>query len=155
MRFDEEEMMPRTFRRSCLVAVLAAALSLLVAAVAVQPVTAQAPKLPEGVTAKLVEDGGKIFKGAGNCFTCHGENAEGTPIAPNLTDEKWLHIDGSYDAIVKLVTTGVAEPKEAMVPMLPKGGAELTTDQVKAVAAYVWTLCRGGPAGDGRKACSQ
>jgi hypothetical protein len=26
--------------------------------------------------------------------------------APSLTDKTWIHIDGSFDAIVKLVTTG-------------------------------------------------
>jgi mono/diheme cytochrome c family protein len=116
--------------------------------------SAQAPKLPEGVTGKMVEDGRQLFKGEGNCFTCHGETAEGTPIAPNLTDEKWLHIDGSYDGLVKVIAAGVPQPKEAMVPMPPNGGANLTTEQVKAVSAYVWTLCRGGPAGDGKKTCN-
>jgi mono/diheme cytochrome c family protein len=147
--------MVRTARRSRLATLLMAGLPLVaVGTVAVRSAHAQSPKLPEGATASMVEEGRQIFKGAGNCFTCHGENAEGTPIAPNLTDEKWLHIDGSYDAIVKLVTSGVPQPKEAMVPMLPRGGAELTADQVRAVAAYVWTLCRGGPAGDGKKTCT-
>jgi len=143
--------MVRTSRRRCLVAVLMAVVSVVVVN---GTAAAQAPKLPDGVTAKMVEDGGTLFKGNGNCFTCHGESAEGTPIGPNLTDEKWLHMDGSFDEIVKLVTAGVPTPKEAMVPMPAKGGAELTTEQVKAVSAYVWTLCRGGPAGDGKKACN-
>jgi mono/diheme cytochrome c family protein len=147
--------MVRSSRGSILVAVLVAGVSALAAngTVAAQEAAPQTLKLPEGVTAKMVEDGRQVFK-AGNCFTCHGENAEGTLIAPDLTDDKWLNIDGSYDAIVKLVIAGVPQPREAMVPMPPNGGAEITTDQVKAVAAYVWTLCRGGPAGDGRKACS-
>jgi mono/diheme cytochrome c family protein len=145
-----------TSGRSCLVAVLVTAFCALIVSstVAVKPAAAQELKLPDGVTAKMVDDGRQIFKGAGNCFTCHGENAEGTPIAPNLTDEKWLHIDGSFDEIVKLVTNGVTTPKESMLPMAPRGGSQITDDQVKAVAAYVWTLCRGGPAGDGRKACN-
>jgi mono/diheme cytochrome c family protein len=142
-------------KRRRLAAIMVALLSVLGASRpgVAQQAPASALKLPDGVTAKMIEDGRQIFKGAGNCFTCHGESAEGTPIAPSLTDEKWLHVDGSYDAIVKLVTAGVPAPKESAVPMLPKGGSELTTDQVRAVAAYVWTLCRGGPAGDGRKAC--
>ncbi len=116
----------------------------------------QALKLPEGVTAKMVEEGQKIFAGSGTCLTCHGEKGLGTPVAPNLSDDKWLNIDGTFDAIVKLVNTGVPQPKEHMVPMLPRAGIELTDEQVRAVAAYVWTLCRGGPAGGGRasEACS-
>jgi mono/diheme cytochrome c family protein len=111
----------------------------------------EGPKLPEGVTTKMVEDGQKIFTGVGTCLTCHGEKGQGTPVGPNLSDEKWLNIDGTYDAIVKLITTGVPQPKEHMVPMLPKAGTQITDEQVKAVAAYVWTLCRAGRAPE---ACS-
>jgi mono/diheme cytochrome c family protein len=127
---------------------VAAVIAACVAAVSVKEAAAQAAQqaqqaqLPEGVTAKMVEEGKQIFHGPGLCLTCHGENGQGTPIAPTLADDKWLHIDGSYDAIVKLITTGVPQPKEAMVPMLPKAGSEITADQIKAVAAYVWTLSR-------------
>ena len=38
------------------------------------------------------------------------------------------------------MTTGVPKPKEHPAPMPPKGGAPLTDDQVKAVAAYVYSL---------------
>lgn len=97
-------------------------------------------ELPEGVTPEMVEQGQEIFTGNGLCATCHGANGEGTPLAPNLSDSDWLNIDGSYDAIVELVNTGVPTPKEHPAPMLPKGGSDITDDQVRAVAAYVWTL---------------
>lgn len=64
-------------------------------------------------------------------------------LAPDLTDDKWLHGDGSYEFIVATVTTGVPKPKQAMAPMPPKGGASLTDDQVHAVAAYVYSLNKG------------
>jgi mono/diheme cytochrome c family protein len=38
------------------------------------------------------------------------------------------------------VTNGVPQPKEHPAPMPPKGGAQLSDDQVKAVAAYVYSL---------------
>ena len=91
--------------------------------------------------------GEKIFHGkaaGGLCFSCHGANAKGMKkIAPDLTDATWIHGDGSYAFIVSTVEQGVPKPKDAAAPMPPKGGANLTTDQVRAVAAYVWNLRNG------------
>jgi mono/diheme cytochrome c family protein len=98
------------------------------------------PALPQGVTQAMVDQGRTIFAGPGNCFACHGPNGAGTPIAPKLDDATWLNIDGSYPAIVDLVTKGVPTPKQSMVPMAPKGGTTINDEQVKAVAAYVWRL---------------
>ena len=92
----------------------------------------------------IIALGGTIFQGktaGGLCFSCHGANAKGTKgIAPNLTDDTWLHGDGSFPFIVSTILTGVPKPKEAAVPMPPKGGALLSPEQVHAVAAYVYTL---------------
>ncbi|MBI4521203.1 MAG: cytochrome c [Gemmatimonadetes bacterium] len=108
-----------------------------------RPTVLQSQELPAGVTAQMITEGRQIFTGPGLCSTCHGENGEGTPLAPSLGDATWLNIDGSYDAIVKLVNTGVPQPKEAMIPMVPKGGSTITDEQVRAVAAYVWSLSKG------------
>ena len=35
---------------------------------------------------------------------------------------------------------GVMHPKEYRSPMPPMGGAQLTPDQLSALAAYVWAL---------------
>ncbi len=88
----------------------------------------------------LVSRGRTVFSGAGNCFACHGTNAKGTPLAPDLTDAQWLNIDGSYAAIAGLVRTGVPRPKQHAAPMPPMGGATLSAAQVCAVAAYVYSL---------------
>jgi mono/diheme cytochrome c family protein len=61
-------------------------------------------------------------------------------LAPDLTDAAWLNIDGSVEAIVRLVKEGVAQPKEHPAPMPPMGGAQLTDAEVQAVAAYVKSL---------------
>jgi mono/diheme cytochrome c family protein len=91
--------------------------------------------------------GDSIFKGkagGGLCYTCHQLNAKGMPgLAPDLTDDKWIHGDGSYDFIVATVAKGVPKPKQAIAPMPPKGGASLTDAQVHAVAAYVYSLSKG------------
>ena len=48
------------------------------------PVTVP-PNLPSGVTAAMIQEGNQIFHGPGNCFTCHGQDAKGTSLAPDLT----------------------------------------------------------------------
>ena len=95
---------------------------------------------------QMIALGDSIFHGragGGLCFTCHGVNAKGTPgLAPDLTDAKWLHGDGTYGFIIGLVTNGVPTPMAAASPMPPKGGARLSEAQVVAVSAFVYTLNR-------------
>ncbi len=101
-------------------------------------------ELPEGVTPAMVEEGKGIYNGAGICMSCHGPNGEGIPnLGANLTDDEWLHVDGSYEQIVENIMTGVtAQESSSGVPMPAKGGTAITDDQVRAVAAYVWTLSK-------------
>ena len=101
------------------------------------------PSSGGGPTPQQVALGDSIFHGqvaGGTCTACHGQDAKGTAVAPDLTDSQWLNGDGSYQFIVHTVTTGVPHPKQHPAPMPPKGGATLTDDQVKAVAAYVYSL---------------
>jgi mono/diheme cytochrome c family protein len=100
-----------------------------------------AMQLPEGVTEAMVAQGKTIFENSGGCAACHGASGEGTALAPNLTDGDWLNTSGkNYDEIVAVVTNGVPEPVQFPSPMLPKAGTQITDDQVRAVAAYVYTL---------------
>jgi mono/diheme cytochrome c family protein len=104
---------------------------------------AAAPKTAGAQSPQQIALGDSIFHGqvaGGTCTACHGQDAKGTAIAPNLTDAEWLNGDGSYDFIVKTITNGVPQPKQHPAPMPPKGGASLTDDQVKAAAAYVYSL---------------
>ncbi|MEK6253471.1 MAG: c-type cytochrome [Gemmatimonadales bacterium] len=101
-------------------------------------------ELPEGVTPAMVEEGEGIYNGAGICMSCHGATGEGIPsLGANLTDDEWLHVDGSYESIVQNILEGVtAQESSSGVPMPAKGGTAITDDQVAAVAAYVWTLSK-------------
>ena len=101
---------------------------------------APAVALPAGVAQAMVGEGKQVFDTS--CFACHGQAGAGGPLAPKLADSQWLHIDGSYDAIVSLVNVGVPKPKQYPAPMPPKGGAPLTDAQVRAVAAYVFSISR-------------
>ena len=95
---------------------------------------------PAGVTPAAIAKGDTIYHKAGLCYACHGSNAEGA-VGPNLTDAEWLHGDGSYDMIVATVTSGVpADKAKKGIPMPPKGGSSITEEEVKAVAAYVYSL---------------
>lgn len=97
--------------------------------------------LPEGVTVAMVEEGRDLFNGGGICRTCHLDGTGG-PLAPDLTDDDWLNVDGEYLSIVELVKTGVSEPIKYPGAMLPRAGMPLTDAQVEAVAAYAYMLSR-------------
>ena len=101
------------------------------------------PALPEGVTLAMVTVGDSLFH-KGSCQRCHGMDAKGGERAPNLTDNEWAQISGTYADIVNIVTTGVPKEKIKMVgapnAMRPRGGTNLTDEQIRQVAAYVYTL---------------
>ncbi len=107
---------------------------------------APASKLPASVTTAMVTLGDSIFNN-GNCQRCHGKAGIGAANAPSFKGIKWQHGSGSYDDIVQTVIAGVPadQIKDAThkFPMQAKGGrTPLTDDQIKAVAAYVYTISR-------------
>jgi len=105
--------------------------------------TQAAGQPPHGATAEDVTAGQQIFTSTGNCYTCHGPDAKGTALAPNLTDSEWLNIDGTFAAIQQNVKTGVPQPKQHPAAMPAMGGANLSDDQIRQVSAYVWSLGGG------------
>jgi mono/diheme cytochrome c family protein len=99
--------------------------------------------IPSGQTHAQVALGDRIFHGQGGatCAGCHGSNAKGTPLAPDLTDNKWLWGDGSVPSIAETITDGVPNPKDYHSGMPPMGGdAQLSPTDVLALADYVWAL---------------
>ncbi len=108
--------------------------------------TAAGPAYPAGVTAALVARGDSLFN-SGSCQRCHGARGVGAQNGPSLVSGAWLHHRGTPEEIAATITTGV--PRAALkdtsrrFPMNPRGGPmNLTDDQVKAVAAYVWSISR-------------
>ncbi len=120
-------------------------------AAAAQPAARADDAPPSGVTAAIaagiftdamVQEGQRIYAGAGICAACHGPDATGA-IGPDLTDAEWLVGDGEFEQLVAQILEGVSaadatNPLGAIMP--PKGGAGITEAQVRSVAAYVWTL---------------
>lgn len=102
------------------------------------PAVAQA--IPQGATQEMVAKGNEIYHKQGLCYACHGQDGKGL-VGPNLTDDVWLHSKGSYEDLVKQITLGVTkEQSKTGVPMPAKGGSSISEDDVKAVAAYVYSL---------------
>ncbi|MGH7617746.1 MAG: c-type cytochrome [Gemmatimonadaceae bacterium] len=100
---------------------------------------------PSAVTPASIALGDSIFHARG-CRNCHGPDAKGRANGPDLTSGHFKHVDGSYDDFVRLITSGV--PVSAIKDsthkraMPARGGSPtpLTDDQIKAVAAFVWSL---------------
>lgn len=95
---------------------------------------------PAGVDQAMVESGAQLFGTV--CGACHGPGGGGTAAGPMLTDQDWIHIGGSYDEIVAIIQSGVANPVEYPGAMPPLGGGNFTADQVRELAAYVFALSR-------------
>lgn len=101
---------------------------------------AKAGTPPTGATAADVTAGQTIFTSTGNCFTCHGQGGVGSALAPALNDNQWLNVSGDYASLQQVINNGVPNPKQFPAAMPAKGGAPLTDQQVKQVAAYVYSL---------------
>jgi glucose/arabinose dehydrogenase/mono/diheme cytochrome c family protein len=98
---------------------------------------------PPGATPAMVARGDRVYHGqdgGATCSGCHGTDAKGSPLGPDLTTNKWLWSNGSYSGIAAIVAGGVAQPKRFRSPMPAMGGAQLSSDQVMAVSAYIWAL---------------
>jgi glucose/arabinose dehydrogenase len=98
--------------------------------------------VPPSSTKAQVVLGEAVFHGqdGGTCAGCHGSDAKGTPLGPDLTSGTWLWGNGSLAALRKTIANGVPSPKKYQGQMPPLGGAELTTADVSAVTAYVWAV---------------
>jgi mono/diheme cytochrome c family protein len=113
--------------------------TVLLCAIVLVPLRAQGQAAAADSLSPAAIDGGRqIFHGAANCQLCHGANLEGTPIAPTLQAHAWKDAKGGgYDAIVGVVTNGVAGTAMVGHP----GG--ISDADVRKVAAYVWAVSHG------------
>jgi mono/diheme cytochrome c family protein len=81
--------------------------------------------------------------GFAGCTGCHGGDARGSPQGPDLLSPTLLWSDGSPAGLAQTIRDGVLQPKQFRTPMPPMGGAQLTPEQVAALAAYLWALRHG------------
>jgi mono/diheme cytochrome c family protein len=88
----------------------------------------------------MITKGRSVFSGRGTCFACHGADGRGA-VGPSLADSAWLHSDGDYAGIVSTITAGVsARASKSGVVMPARGGSAINDEELRAVAAYVWSL---------------
>jgi glucose/arabinose dehydrogenase len=99
--------------------------------------------IPPGSTREQVATGGRLFR-AQTCAGCHGTDAKGSPVGPDLTSGKWLWSDGSLEGVRGTIAQGVPSPRQYRSPMPTMGGAQLSAPELEAVAAYVWAVGHPG-----------
>ncbi len=136
MRFSPRRRWRRTLRLGTVSLVLAPAAG---------PLAAAAPD------PAAVERGAVIYRG-GTCPVCHHWEGQGNRRGPDLTDEEWLHGDGSLAAVRTAIETGFRHGAgrrfRGKYEMWPFGGMELDESDVDALTAYVWSLHRRRRADD-------
>ena len=97
--------------------------------------------LPRDVTAAMIERGAEVFHGSARCHACHGAGATGTEAGPDLTDDVWFKGRGTFDDILERVLHGISRRDARTGKPMPMRGWDPASDaDVRAVAAYVWTL---------------
>ncbi len=104
------------------------------------PGTADSAPVESGLVLRADSAAGAvIFHRSGRCFTCHGQNGAGLDgLGSNLQDSTWASGSGSLAAIARIVREGIP-PGGSTAPM-PAFGAQLSADDVRQVAAYVYAL---------------
>jgi mono/diheme cytochrome c family protein len=108
----------------------------------VVPAAAQQPvPRPSGVTDSAIAWGRRLFHGSANCSACHGNDAQGTEDGPALTGALWLHGPGTYEWLVEQIKRGIpAHQTWTGEPMPMRGWTNMPDEDVRAVAAYVWSI---------------
>ena len=74
------------------------------------------------------------------CLACHGNLGQGL-IGPNLTDDYWIHGDGTITAIVNQINVGV--PEKGMPPWQ----GVIPPDMIENLALYVYSIRGSDPPG--------
>ena len=75
-----------------------------------------------------------------NCTPCHGTGATGGPGFPNLNDNDWLW-GGDIDQIYATIQHGIrSDDPDTRTSEMPAFGEMLKPEEIKQVAAYVFSL---------------
>jgi len=96
-------------------------------------------------TPETLKAGADAYTSA-SCFKCHGADGTGGPRAPDLTDNEWVHCDGSIEGILGVLRTGV--PQGSFVnksyPFAMNPATESIQDDatLMALATYVHSLSK-------------
>jgi mono/diheme cytochrome c family protein len=118
-----------------------------------QPATL--PPLPPRMTIQMLIQGDSIYHGRGNCAACHGVEAQGLPAAGDALTVGLNYAQPKWESIDSVIYLGIPEAlTRSPMQMPPRGGkSDLTPEQVRLVAAYIWAISqtRGEPWPGGHK----
>lgn len=107
------------------------------------------PALPDGMSLDLIRSGDSLFHGKGHCFACHGADATGLPDAGSALTVGLNFVPIEWRPIDSLVAAGIPDAiTRSAIRMPPRGGkSDLSRDETRAIAAYVWAISqtRGEP----------
>lgn len=96
---------------------------------------------PLQVTDSAVARGREVFHGVGSCSTCHGLEGAGTDSGAPLAQGVWLHGEDTYEGILARVVHGIPKSVSTRGTTMPmRGWSTLSDQQVRDVAAYVWSI---------------
>jgi mono/diheme cytochrome c family protein len=113
------------------------------------------PPLPPSMTLQMIVQGDSIYHGQGNCAACHGIEAQGLPAAGDALTVGLNYAQPKWESIDSVIDLGIPEAlTRSPIQMPPRGGrSDLTPDQVRLVAAYIWAISqtRGEPWPGGHK----
>jgi mono/diheme cytochrome c family protein len=110
-------------------------------ALAATPLAGQQTPRPAGVTDSAIAWGRHLFHGSANCAACHGNDGRGTDDGPALTGAIWFHGPGTYEWLIDQINRGLsAHETWTRKPMPMRGWTNMPDADVRAVAAYVWSI---------------
>jgi cytochrome c oxidase subunit 2 len=100
--------------------------------------------LPSGMSVEMIRAGDSVFHDGGRCFACHGAEGEGLPSAGNGLTLGLSLVQPEWDLIDSVITSGIPDRDTRAPIAMPARGARgnLTDEQIRAVAAYVWAISR-------------
>ena len=111
------------------------------ALVGTTPVAAQGKAPAAGPTPALAQKGDSIFHGPGLCYACHGANAQGAvgpqPDRLGVDPRRRLLRLHRRDRDLRYSRR---RRRRVASRCRPKGGSSISDEDVKAVAAYVYSL---------------
>lgn len=112
--------------------------------VLLNPVTGHAQGAePQPAPDSVIARGARVYRGSASCVACHGPTGRGTADGPSLADGIWIKGRGTYQELIQQVVHGAPRRESATgKPMPMRGWAGATDDEIRAVAAYVWSLSR-------------
>ena len=98
---------------------------------------------PAGVTDSTIAAGQEVYAGRGQCVKCHGDEGQGTAEATALDSGQWKLTDGSYEGLLLVIRhSGISAAGRDGDPLPMRGPTLLQPGEVRAVAAYVWSISR-------------